>query len=51
MPRAQFSPLQNLPLINEEVASFTMEGKILQDQMAVGDGDIRYYRQTLITPE
>lgn len=51
IPRAQFSPLQNLPLINEEVASFTMEGKILQDQLAVGEGDIRYYRQTLITPE
>ena len=51
IPRAQFSPLQNLPLINEEVASFTMEGKILQDQLAVGAGDIRYYRQTLIQPE
>lgn len=51
IPRAQFSPLQNLPLINEEVASFTMEGKILQDQLATGAGDIRYYRQTLIQPE
>ncbi|WDS62438.1 hypothetical protein UFRH6_7 [Pseudomonas phage UF_RH6] len=48
IPRAQFSPLQNLPLINEEVASFEIAGKILQDPLA-GEGDAKYYRQTLIT--
>ena len=51
-PRAQFSPLQNLPLINEDVANFTMEGKILLDDLAdVDAGDARYYRQTLITAQ
>lgn len=49
IPRAAFSPLQNLPLINEDVANFTMEGKILQDPLAEDD-DSKYYRQTLIVP-
>lgn len=49
IPRAQFNPLQNLPLINEEVANFTMEGKILLDPLAAAE-DVQFYRQTLIKP-
>lgn len=49
IPRALFTPLQNLPLINEQVASFEMGGKILLDPLASAT-DAKYYRQTLIVP-
>lgn len=47
IPRAQFQPLQSLPLINEEVAQVQMTATILPDNFLV-DGGSRYYRQTFI---
>lgn len=49
IPRAQFQPLQSLPLINDEVAQVEMTATILPDSL-ITDGGSRYYRQQYITP-
>lgn len=48
IPRAQFQPLQTLPLINEEVAQVQMTATLLPDSFLT-DGGSQYYRQTLIS--
>lgn len=48
VPRAQFQPLQSLPLITEEVAQVQLTATILPDSFIV-DGGSQYYRQTYIT--
>ena len=48
IPRASFEPLQNLGLINEELASFEMTGTVLRDNLIV-EGS-KYFRQTYNTP-
>lgn len=47
IPRASFEPLQELPLINEELASFEMTGTVLRDNLITGPGS-KYFRQTYI---
>lgn len=47
IPRASFEPLQELPFINEELASFEMTGTILRDNLITGAGS-KYFRQTYI---
>jgi hypothetical protein len=50
IPRASFEPLQNLPLINEELASFQMTGTILRDNTITDATLSKYFRQTYLTP-
>jgi hypothetical protein len=50
IPRAQFQPLQSLPLINDEIAQVQMTATILPDSF-LNDGGSRYYRQTTIKPK
>jgi hypothetical protein len=47
IPRAQFQPLQSLPLINDEIAQVQMTATILPDPF-LNDGGSRYYRQTTL---
>lgn len=46
IPRAQFQPLQSLPLINDEIAQVQLTATILPDNLIVSGS--KFYRQTYI---